>query len=397
MSVMKQRDAYTGTTARPDRLSDQASQHQRGERRQGNVSKRIVDGQFDSIYLRDTSVWLHIQPNQSWEQWVWDRDLREPVKAPKTWYQYEKHFYPANKRSMICSAGPRRADPCFGCAIRRAHYNKMNAIEERTGVRPKGEPPISGQSQFAFSVMVMEEIVKLPKRNADGSPKVSKAGTQIYEYVPEPWVGGPVQGASKMFGRRYHISLSKTHWSQLIEADQSSMRNYCANCATGLVSSAVACPDCETQYALSGPESGDSLTELRNKNFECACGYAGPMVPQLTCSGCGHPEEGRLTDFDIRVKKEVVTKTASNLKIISVRKPLSTISSEEVRQRVLKEMELPLNLPSIFVPSTIEEQQRLLGDICKGVDPRPGNHKTEQGTSADVESYHDESDDLTFG
>ena len=399
MSVMKQRDAYTGTTARPDRLSDQA-QGQRGERQPGGgrFSKKITDGQFDSIYLRETSIWLHIQPNQSWEQWVWDRDLREPVKVPKTWYQYEKHFHPATKRSMICSSGPSRSEPCFGCAMRRAHYNKMDAVEERTGVRPKGEPPISGQSQYAFSVIVMEDIVTLPKRQPDGSPKLSKAGKPIYDYVPEPWVGGPVQGAAKSFGRRYHLSLSKTHWNQLIEADQTTMRNYCANCATGLVAHAVVCPDCETGYPLSTPESGDSLTELRNKGFDCACGYHGPMVPQLTCSGCGHPEEGRLTDFDIRVKKEVLTKTATNFKIIGVRKPLSSVSSEEVRGRVLRELELPLNLPSIFVPTTLDEQQKILGDACRGVDPRSGNQKTAQGTSADVESYRDEeSDDLQFG
>jgi len=395
MSVMKQRDVYGGSN-KPARLSEQGSRSTGENRAGGNrFSKKIVDGLFDGFYPREKSVWIHVTPHQSWDQWAWDRDLRESVHVNKTWYQYRRHYCAPMRRSIICSAGPTRSEPCYGCAIRNAHYRKMDAIEERTGVRPKDEPPIGGQDQFGFSIVVMENILTLPKRNPDGSPKLTQGGKPIYEYVPESLVGN-VANAPKSFGKRFHMSLSKTQHEQLLKFDEE-MRNYCANCASELSARAVICPDCETAYDLPETVKGEALSEEREKTYHCECGYNGPMQPQISCGGCGNAEEGRLTDFDIRLKREKLGPTSSVLKIPSggVRKTLSTVSSAEGRASLQALIESPLNLLEIYAPTPVEEQQKILKDLCHGVDPRP-NRKNEHGASPDVEGYQDDSSDVPY-
>ena len=196
---------------------------------------------------------------------------------------------------------------------------------------------------------------------------------------------------------RFHVSFGKVALLQLLEFDKE-MLNYCKNCADAMTADAVICPDCETEYALEGIVSGEDLVEARKQEWKCnSCDYSGPMQPKLTCN-CGTPMEGRLTDFDIRMKRESTGEKSSVLKIVGVRKPLSTVKDEETRAAVEQMILNPLNLPAIFAPTRLEDQKKILGDLCLGLDPRaPKRDKSE----ADVEEFHhspeEADDDLPFG
>jgi hypothetical protein len=275
--------------------------------------------------------------------------------------------------------------------MRKAFYKKMDALEERTGVRPKDEAPVSAQKNFALAVTIMENIVRIPAKDKNGVTRKSKAGNDLYDYVPQPLVGSGPSNHEITFGRRAHMSLGITQLRQLLQFDEE-MRNYCANCASGMSAKSVICPDCETHHSLPEPVSGEDLLDVRQREFRCgACGYGGLMVPSIECK-CGDPREGKLTDFDIRLKKEKLGDNQSMLSIKSIRLP--KLDNESVRGMA----ETPLDLPKIFAPSSEEEQKRKLGEAANGIDPRKHRRDDEDSVSGDTESYAEDSeDDEPFG
>ncbi len=384
MSQMKHRDGFDLGSGR---LSDQG----KSLRAKSSNSGRMPDGLFNRFYPNEKAIWLHITPFQAWDQLVYDHDSASVIKVRRTWLQTTKHYHPGSKRTLICSAGPHRDQPCFADAVRREHYLKLDKIEERMGVRPKDEPPVGVANQYTFSIVVMENILSVPAWDKKtGEARKSKAGNAIYNYVPEPLAkldpAQPLANLQKTFGGRFHMSIGKAALLQILQFDEE-MKNYCKHCATSLVADSVICPDCEASYSVGDAMGGEDLIELRQKHLSCTCGYEGGMQPRLTCTGCGNADEGRLTDFDIRLKKEMLGEKQSILKIVGVRKPLSTLKSPEAKIEVQKMVESPLDLQAIFVPDGLEQQKRILGNLCMGLDPRP----VKKGAGgSDVESYAEE-------
>jgi hypothetical protein len=391
MTMMKHR---SGFDLGGNRLSDQGKAlKNQGER--GRQGGKYPDGVFDRFYPGEKSIWIHISPFQQWEYEAWNPESSAVEKVIKTWFQSKKHYHPRTKRTLICSAGSHIDQPCFPCAIRRAHWKKMNAIEERTGVKPKDEPPVGIGNQYSFSIVIMENVVAVPAMDKKtGEVRKSKAGKIIYNYYPEPVVKlGPGDNFQKSFGRRAHLSMGKNALLQLLQFDEE-MKNYCAHCATQMTADAVVCPECDTSYALPDIVKGEDLVDVRQRSWDCsACHYSGWMQPHLSCSGCGSPEEGRLTNFDIRIKRESVGEKQSVLRIAGVRMPLSTLKTDEQRAEVQQLIENPLNLPAIFSPSSLEDQKKVLGELCIGIDPR--SPKRDETAVPDAAAYGNPDDDAT--
>jgi len=378
MSQMKHRAGFGSAGSR---LSDQGrSILQPPQTQQNRSATRFPEGVFDRFNPGEKAVWINISPLQSWTFMAYDPEAGEVVQQNKSWFPYVKHYYARTKQMMNCSAGPNRDQPCYGCAINKAFYQKMDAIEQRTGVRPKDESPMSAQKCFGLAVTIMENIVSMPAVDRNGVARKNKAGEPIYDYIPQPLLGtGPTNHAVS-FGRRAHMTLGITHLRQLLVFDEE-MRNYCGNCAGAMKASSIVCPDCESTYNLPDAVTGDDLVETRGRDFNCnACGYRGVMRPTLECK-CGDPREGKLTDFDVRIKREKLGDKQSMLSIKGIRLP--KLDNPEIRKMV----ESPLDLPKIFAPSSLEDQQRRLGEVARGVDPR-SHHKA---ASADTESYVDSS------
>lgn len=392
MSQMKHRAGFGSAGSR---LSDQGKSLKTGG---GDGSRnKFPDGVFDRFIPGEKAIWINISPFQSWTFMAYNSESGEVEEQTKSWFPYLKHYYARTKQFMNCSAGPHRDQPCYPCAIRKAFYKKMDAIEERTGVRPKDEAPVSAQKNFALAITIMENVVAIPAVDKNGVPRKSKAGKPIYNHVPQPVVGGGPTNHPVSFGRRAHMSLGIMQLRQLLQFDEE-MRNYCANCAKGMSARSVVCADCETSYDLPEPVTGEDLLEVRQREFKCgACGYEGIMVPKVECE-CGDPREGKLTDFDIRLKKEKLADNQSMLSIKSIRLP--KLDNEEVRKLV----ENPLDLPKIFAPSSQEEQRRKLGDAANGIDPRKHRRDDDEAPGKDTESYVDdggsdteEEGDIPFG
>lgn len=365
------------------RLADQGKAYTT----KGGGGGRFPDGVFDSFWPDEKSIWIHILKNQSYTQKLYNPESGEVEEGTKSWFTYVKHYYATKKQTTYCSCGPARTEPCYPCAVRRAFYTKQNAIEERTGVKPDGEPPISGAKAFAFSIVMMEPMVVVEKPGRNG--KVYK---NFVPAVRAQIAGGPQKPIAK-FGHRCHWSLGILQLRQVFQFDEE-MRNYCAHCARNMAADAVICIDCESVYDLPELTSGEDLVEVRQRPYKCGnCQYEGPMQPRLICE-CGDPVEGKLTDFDLRVKKEKLSDNQSILHIKSVRLP--RLEDPEVA----KLCESPMDLPAIFAPTNIGDQRKKLGDLCNNIDPRKTNREDEGGATApEATSYstpEDETGDLSF-
>lgn len=373
------RDGYIG-----GHFADKLRERKKRDEAAKTVRKqRYAEGEFDRLDLCDIAVWVHISPFQSYTYEISEKNEAGDwvvIETTTTWYEYLKHFIPAgnaapkfrNGMAFTCSCGAGRSQPCYGCALRKKHWDWVSAYRrEHNGDEPKKAAPVSIFSQFALGVTLMEEVYSIPAMDKKGKPKTTKAGAIIYNHLPEPWADEDSLPAncSHSFGRRMHLSLGKEQMFALLE-ENTRLRNYCANCAEEMVALGVICPECGAKHEFKQPITGEDLVIARSKNRRCNdCRWEGTgdgaeesWVFDLDCPGCGEPEEGGLVRFDLRLKLVKVGET-NQLKIVGLRVPTTD-------PEVQKMIENPLNVKNIFAPASLTRQAELFKeDLIRNLDP----------------------------
>jgi hypothetical protein len=405
-SFMKTRSA--GALGSP-RLGDQGRRRMEQNKRAGGGGK-FAEGQFDRFFPGETPIWINISPYAQYEQEIWDRKDKQVVTTVTTWYETMKHYVARNKgrtdrhgkrldTEFICSCGPHRKLPCWGCAIRTNHFQMLDAIEAEKGIRPDKEAPISRMSQFSLAITVMEKIYAIPLRNKDGTIRKAKSNGQIiYRYMPAPIAearddvdDSELAGFKYHFGHRMHWTMGPQELNILIDADDK-MKNRCANCAGELVASKMVCTSCSTVMDLGRMVSDVDLTTARNKVRTCtACGDKAPFMPQIECADCGDAAEGRLTSFDLRItRKKINDKYITE--IVAIRVP-GAPGNKDDHERAMKLIAEPLDLSKIFAPTPLDRQKYICGeDLTKGLKPDLAVVKDDDSTddSTSTESYADD-------
>ena len=328
--------------------------------------KSMAAGTFDRWYPQEISMWIRI-PQVLWAYKIWENF--EVYDVEEAWVEYVNHFIAGMRRSFNCSAGVERDQPCFGCAIRNEFYNEKRRIEEATGVKEEKWAPISASRRFAFAVTCLEEVFAIPKRDGKGKIRRMKGGDKkIYEHTPKPVADleGMKTPESKL-GHNYHWSMGSEHFQQLADYDLA-FQNKDALTGDDLLCLGVACSECEEPiHMFDDLLTGEDITEWRIKETGCPhCNHEGFQVPLLQ-----HPEnkefkQGSITAFDIRVKAIDIGNDKTAIKVVDARVP------EYEDEDLITLVNNPLNLLDIFSPTDVGFQQRLLGDMAKGVNPRDG-------------------------
>ena len=380
MSFMKMRQL----PPRPG-FSDQAKKAAAANRA-GQRGAGIVPGRFARWWPReDKALWIAICPTQAWTYQMYDRDARE-VKTFENQYWYGAVLHRARigqkTVSFYCSAGPYKDQPCWGCGVQNHHWDWVRAQEESTGVKPNKQSPVSAMPEFTMSIVVLEQITKVPVRNPDGTPRMSKAGKPIVNDVPLPLLPPEEAKAAKdkgviSFGLSMHWSNGIMGINELQVFDRQ-FQNRCANCAGELSCSHMGCPDCGQPYQVvddpSEPATGEDLLQLREAPYECDCGYKGVLLPDLQCK-CGEPESGSLVSFALQVKTSKVSENKRVLQIVGI-KPLQSFVTKypAVEDLLLK----PLEIDKICAPERLESQLRIIPEHMRGdgVTPMPKGKET---------------------
>jgi len=390
-------------------FGDQGRKRMEQGRRSGG-NRQFPAGQFDRFFPGETPIWINVSPYSLYLQKIYDRNEKQVVDTETTWYESRKHYVPRNKgrkdnkgkridTDFLCSCGPFRTDPCWGCSVRANHFAMLDAVEAEKGVRPDKESPVGWSSQFSLAITIMEKIYEVPARNNDGSIRKAKSSGQIiYNYVPHPLAmvkheGEDLNQFKHKFGHRVHWTMGTEHLDQLISYD-AKLKNSCKHCASNLFCAKMICPGCETGTDIEMVSDADgSLSMARKIARTCtSCGEKGPFVPYLVCGECqregiGDAIEGRLTTFDLRLKREKIGDTnKSNLVVVAIRMP-GVKNNLEDHKKVMEMIENPLDLASIFAPTGLDRQKFILGEeLTRGLSPKPPK-KEASAADEETESY----------
>ena len=330
--------------------------------------KKMPTGMFERWFPLETSMWMRVVP-QLWAYQIWE-DF-EVFDVEEAWVEYVNHFIASIRRSFICSAGVKRDQPCFADAIRNEFYNEKRRIEEETGVKEEKWAPISASKRFAFAVTCLEQVFAVPLRDKKtGKIRRMKGGDQIiYNYIPKPVheMDEHTKTPKSKRGHNFHWSMGSEHFQQLADYDLA-FKNKDAVTGDDLLCIGVACEECEEAiHMFDNLLTGEDITEWRIKEVGCPhCNHKGPPVPLLR-----HPEndefkQGSITTFDIRIKAVDIGNDKTAIKIVDARVP----NYED--ENLITLVNNPLNLLDIFAPTDVGFQQRLLGNMAKGVNPRDG-------------------------
>jgi len=298
------------------------------------------------------------------------------------------HYVPKKKQTLACSSGARMDKPCYGCAVQRAHYERMDRIQEQKGFRPEDKPPIGKGSRFSFAVTVMEKFYTTPVLDKDGNHRKTRAGAPIMRHTPAPFVKEKDRTGPTEFGRRMHWTMGMENLTQLISAAGPKLKHHCMNCADEMCAAALTCPNCESVVKLPEVISGEDLRIAVSNERTCStCKESSIFVPKYMCE-CGKPKSGgSLLGFDLRIKKTPVGEKSSIIEIVGVRMPthLNKANPQDVRDRLTSMVMEPLNLLEIFSPASLAMQKAWIGDdILQGISPEPRKTK-----ATETESYSD--------
>lgn len=317
-------------------------------------------------------MWMRI-PQQLWKYQIWEVDENgegRVIDVEEAWYEYINHFIASIRRSFICSAGVKRDQPCFADAIRNNFFDEKRRIEAEIGVKEEKWAPVSASKRFVFAVTCLEKILAIPKRDKNGKVRKTRDGSKIiYEHTPQPIaeIDKHMKTPKAKTGHNYHWSMGSEHFQQLADYDLE-LKNKDALTGDDLICIGLACEECEDIiHNFEDALTGEDITEWRIKEAGCPhCNHNGIQIPLLKHLENAEFKQGSITDFDIRVKAIDIGNDKTAIKIVDIRMP------EYEEEELITLINHPLNLLDIFGPTDVGFQQRTLGDLAKGVNPRDG-------------------------
>lgn len=366
------------------RFSDQAKAAKAASQRS---NFKQTPGKFDRLVLGEKPIWVRLAPEQMYHQEIYDRESKSVIEVDRPWFEHNTHFVPSRKRSMICSSGAHRDQPCRGCAIRSIFFDNLKEQEAATQVRneeKRKSPPVQTSTRYGMAVTCLEKIFHLAATDNKGKTKTNRQGQPIMNYIPAPLSGLPLLKQKEMpgeIGHNFHWSFGSFALAQLGDIDATLM-NHCANCASDLMATQFTCPECShVVYEDGAGVVGSDLRSVRETDMKCPnCQYEGPLSPILSCTGCENPAEGNILSFDLQLRLIPVDDKKSDVKMEKFRLPDYVSLFPQDAERITELVYNPLDIPAIFGPESVDTQKFSLPEDLQqmGVDA----HLKEKGSRA---------------
>jgi hypothetical protein len=292
---------------------------------------------------------------------------------------FREHYYAANKRGAICSAGPyydakNKAEPCIGCQV---FWEDVRARREKKnrGDQSRGPNRMSSRPMYAFNWYDTGLWLKLPRIGANGAP-VLKQGTQdpFLDWEPVQSFDAANDPRRNQYessvGRLVAWPMSVTHKDTLVQYMDQTIMHDCATCGTKgsirCVSKVCSNPQC--QHQVYDPQNS-TLTpqqreELESKPYTCpVCAHKGLIQELVACPVCAQystPDKvlqpRRATLFDVYFQLWAVKSgdgQQTNLQILDRSNPCPFQGPGP--------MPAPLDLLAKYTPTSLEKQAELWG------------------------------------
>jgi hypothetical protein len=294
----------------------------------------------------------------------------QPVTEIYNYFQFTEHFHGGRKKSSICSAGPLanfkgKAAPCHACTRFWWEWEQRQANDSD---HPKS---MSKRDMWVFSVLVMMPFHKVEDKDETGQIKMNDRTGEPYTR----WIQCDGRGCEHCKnnketkrGHVQHWPMGRNHFNTLL-AYAVELGKHCAECGNldCVQDIAWVCqnPDCgEAVIDMTNTQlSDEDIKKITDEPMNCpACKHFDYLQDVYECSNCAKVRKsGRrasLFDVDLYVSRVEDPNGDSNATSLSITrfvgpKPIDNIYGKELRE--------PLNLPKIYVPTSLERQISLFG------------------------------------
>jgi len=290
-------------------------------------------------------------------------------------YPCMEHLFmtaPNQPRGYLCSAGPfrdnkQKAEPCAGCDAFWA--NKSNKSS-----------PHSRSELSVFTVLHFANYAKVPQVDKQGNIRMNESTNEPYY----EWIRVFPHEVRKY--EKYEMrNWSLKHWPlkfgafNTITAYDDEVAKSCRSCGNQYCISTVVwlCQNCGTD--LIDPNTTNAtpaeVAKLCQGMLCKSCGHNGPLNELISCNTCSNPQRADIFDVDLRVKRTPGANDRLELRMMGFvgPRPLDatyTTPVEEGKHPIAH----PLDLPRIYTPTPLEQQEALIGSGARpsGRTPVPG-------------------------
>lgn len=287
------------------------------------------------------------------------------------YFQFVEHFHGGKKKSSICSAGPLanfkgKAQPCHACTRFWWEWEQRQASGDKD--KPRA---MSKRDMWVFSVLVMMPFHKVEDTDENGQVRKNERTDEAFFKWLQCDGRGCEHCKNKKETKRGHVQhwpMGRNHFNTLVSYAVE-LGKHCVECAQ---------MDCiqDLAWVCQNPECGEAVIDMTNTQLSdediakitdqpmaCpACHHLDYLQDIYECTNCAQSRRGgrraSLFDVDLYVTRVEDPNGETNGTSLSITrfvgpKPIDAIYGKELRE--------PLNLPKIYVPTSLDRQIALFG------------------------------------
>lgn len=306
----------------------------------------------------------------------------EAYETNNPWLHVVEHFHGGLKRGALCSAGPYRRfknkrEACYGCEMFWEDYAEREAIRQKTGQRPNKPRRVSMSDKRVFTVLDYGTFYKAEQIGSNGQVVLKRDGTPFYDWKKMLYANDPgAVGRELMHGRVMPWPMNDGQFKTLRAYNDSVIRLSCTTCKTyghivmqpgglmqtiGVQSVSHNCRHCgnivvDCRNSTMPPQQID---EIVGSPVQCPrCGTKDFLDEAIFCEKCAaqgtQPVRATIWDVDlqVRLQQDPQDSTKNQLIIVGHSEPRPVADGYANKAQ-------PLDLASIFRPTSLEEQATL--------------------------------------
>lgn len=353
----------------PSVLSDIGNFHQnvaafgnRGERKATRGGLRFSNIYKPSEQFTDT---VRLIPGDYDIEYANDKGELQTIKLG--FQTFVEHFSGRTKKGGICSAGPfaqfrEKREPCLGCDI------FWDEVQRKVKPRSMGK-----RDMYVFNVLDYDTYYEVEQVDRQtGQIRLKDDKTPWMEWVKGVGRNDLAKaGKNSKKGHLCHWAMGHGHYTSLLAANEM-IGEGCKSCGCKIVNGMAAIqslawlcsnPNCgEAIIDLSDTElNGDEIKKLTKKPMTCKrCRHMGMANEAIECLNCANPVRACIFDVDLQLRKVKTAKgedgNQTQLMVVGWSDP------GPINDAFVKQVEKLYDLPKLYAPSSMEDQQRLFGE-----------------------------------
>ena len=296
------------------------------------------------------------------------------IKVATPWFPWVEHFHGTRQQGTVCSAGPWRSNkkkkqPCCGCD----HFWSGMHTNPQTGKRERGY--MGMRDMNTFSVIHYWPYHEVEQIDNEGHVRVGNQGKPFTEWVQCEGVASCphcIAQKPRTPAHKLHWDLGRDHFDRLMNKDRY-LATCCKNCGgrNTITWEAYVCGNksCEHPFFVNGETSvkPEEIEKQVSKGMLCpVCGIFEIPTQYITCT-CGTPVRMGIFDVEMQVKRSPVANgIGTELVIEEWQGPFEVINLPPeiaANAELAESFATPLNLPTIFKPTSYSEQVAKFGNV----------------------------------